>query len=516
VARLGRSLPLRPRWIRPRRATGPTNYTATPNDPVGLSDTPATAVAATQTVPTDPVGITDAVAVSVQFAPTVADTVGITDIGSGGAIYAPSPADTVGLTDTVTVVQTQTTGPADPVGVTDTASSVQARTGTAADSVGVTDAPALGPGRNPADAVGLTDTVTVNAGVGVSAADPVGLTDTVALSRTRTPADPVGVTDTPITIFIFGALPPVNPVRLTDTVTATLTTVRTISDQIGITDAEAVYGVFALPVTTTAEPDVDLRPVELADVASLSGTAAISLDAPLADLEKGPQRATIDIAAGTTELTHVVALAGTASVKIEWFRPRLHVVARLTDVLDRQITGVVQTMTLRNGPIFSDPTLGPAATGGVEPGVHGPTSKPVWKLTRNPGVPAGTGSFIAADVFDDLAAGASVTVSMYVRAPVGEATALAITNDPGTDLVLTPPAFAAHDGTWHHYLATFTIPKVWAAGVHRLRLNVTNWMEWSDATLTVTAPLSKRLTIEPEPVPEPEPRRIDRVFAVLR
>lgn len=384
-----------------------------------------------------------------------------------------------------------------------------------------------------ADNVGLTDAVTAT--LVTSYADVLGITGTTTVVQSQTPSiavNNVGITDT-----AAGGLGRItsaaDTVGLTDAVTATRGVVA--ADAIGITDAEAIYGVFALPVVTTAEPDVEATTVSLNDVASLSGVAVVSTDVSLADLEVGPQRAIIDIEASTSDLTHVVALSGTAGVETGLARPNLRVVARLTDVLSRQVTGVVQTMSLGNGPIYADGT-GVAATGGVEPGVYGPTRKPVWKLTRNLAVPAGWGSYIAAKVSDDIAAGATVTISIYARGPVGEDTTTQIVSPDGTDVLANTPPFPAWDdsgaeaGTavvgssivaglpWVHYIATFTLPRVWVAGVHEFRLSVYNWIEWSDATLTVTMPLQMHgPTKTPKPETEPTtPKKFNRVFAVLR
>ena len=93
-----------------------------------------------------------------------------------------------------------------------------------------------------------------------------------------------------------------------------------------------------------------------------------------------------------------------------------------------------------------------------------------------------------------------------------------VINDSASDTLINPPSFAPYNGTWQHYTATVTLPKDWQAGVHRFRLGIGNWIEWSDATLTVSMPMQvhgPQPEPQTEPVPDP-PRKLDRVFVVLR
>jgi hypothetical protein len=76
-------------------------------------------------------------------------------------------------------------------------------------------------------------------------------------------------------------------------------------------------------------------------------------------------------------------------------------------------------------------------------------------------------------------------------------------------------SWSVSDGNWHQWTQTFTTVADWVKGVQRLRAALsTSWIEWSDPLLKVMAPL--RTNLVPEPDPEPAPRRINRVFAVLR
>jgi hypothetical protein len=506
---------------------------------------------------------------------------------------------------------------------------------TAADTVGLTDAAGKGFGRAPADNLGLTDTPSRTVGQAVSPADTVGTTDAVGWVHGDSVLDPVGLTDTVTKTFIVGAIPPVNPVGLTDAVTVKQVTVRTAAETIGVTDAEAVYGQLSEIITTTAQPDIDAPSIGLTDVVSLSGTAGLALDfTPAPDLEVGPQRAIIEIDAGTTELTHVVALSGTASASVSTRSTNLHVVARLTDILIRNVIDAIQAMTLRNGPVYSGPQtswptgttfpvfgggfsvdgskhlimqndrnlviydeatgtalwasntfsstpssaysarfdatgtlrvldadgttvvwssgsggagaalyLGDdgtlfivrstgsvawtsngsgstaitadAASGGFT-GALGPTDKPVWRLTRNPPVPLGWGAYIAADPFDDIPQGTPLQLSVWVRMS-GPGTAIFdVVSDPDSGRVGPSSwSWSVSDGNWHQWTQTFTTVADWVKGVQRLRAALsTSWIEWSDPLLKVMAPL--RTNLVPEPDPEPAPRRINRVFAVLR
>jgi hypothetical protein len=267
--------------------------------------------------------------------------------------YTASPADTENITDARSFVQSQARTLADTENITGTATPQQDNVRSSADTVGLTDAVAVNHEVKPADTVAITDVGTaIGAGTAqFSDAENISGATTVIQANVRAPADTVGLTDQ-TSAQRSKAASPADNIGLTDAVTVVQGNRRTAADTIGITDAEAVFGQLTQVITTTAEPDIEARGVPLTDVANLSGTAGLTLDAsPAPDLVVGPQRAVIEIDAGTTELTHVIALSGTAGLELAT-HPRLHVVARMTDILSEQVVGVIQPMTLRNDPIW--------------------------------------------------------------------------------------------------------------------------------------------------------------------
>lgn len=155
-------------------------YTATE------SKTVAATTATTASFTVSPTGITYAV-----FA-VVWKGVGSTD-------YTASPSDNVGITDTATADQTNDRQATDTVGITDTATAlISLAAGVPVEPIGITDNATAVTAftRTPADPVGITDTTTLLQTNFETFADPVAITDSVALDRVPpAAADPVGITD---------------------------------------------------------------------------------------------------------------------------------------------------------------------------------------------------------------------------------------------------------------------------------------------------------------------------------
>lgn len=257
-----------------------------------------------------------------------------------GTAYAQTPADPEAIGDAASVVQAQFPAPADPEPVSDAAAAVQAQNLAPADPVGLTDAVAADqqtPAAAGPDPVGITDAVLSVRGPVANPADPEGITDaaTVGQAGSRTPGpDPVGLTDT--ATAVRSVSPVTNPVGLTDAVTVKQTLARAPADPVGITHTFTATGSLTNVIATTALADIEAPAVGLADVKRLKANASVTVDAlPAPDLVKGPQRASVDIDAATSELTHVVALSGSASVDTDFAAPRLRVVAQMSDVLAR-------------------------------------------------------------------------------------------------------------------------------------------------------------------------------------
>lgn len=204
-------------FVRLREPSG-TDYTETPTDDVGVTDTVTAAKSIAQTVSddagvddtvtrvapanrtvTDPVGVDDSVTAAKAITVTITDEVGVTDETLPAKIV--TIADDVGVTDSVTAVKTITQTISDDVGVDDTTERVVSYVREISDDVAADDTVEF-------DKSGLTsETVT----------DPVGVDDTVERAHTanRSVTDPVGVEDT---------------------VTAAKTIVVVITEEVGATD----------------------------------------------------------------------------------------------------------------------------------------------------------------------------------------------------------------------------------------------------------------------------------------
>jgi hypothetical protein len=148
--------------------------------------------------------------------------------------------DSVSLTVNYTAVAGQTKTPADPVGITDSATEVQTYDRQPTDPIGITDSAGevQAYDRQPADNVGITDSLTAT--LEKISADPVGITDSLATVATfdRQPADAVGITDALSVSQSGGGSTSVNdPVGLTDALTVAQARTASITDPVGITDS---------------------------------------------------------------------------------------------------------------------------------------------------------------------------------------------------------------------------------------------------------------------------------------
>lgn len=448
----------------------------------------------------------------------VLNDAGVTESGHS---YTGAPADNEGITDAVSTVRSVAQAPADNVGLTDSVTVVRTVVQSVADNVGVTDVASVTHVGSGADNVGVTDARTVVQGLVRAPADNVGLTDSVTFVRQvfQTKADNVGVTDTATTQIAKTPVVPTDPVGLTDSVTTVMSRVRTVADTIGIEDATAAAGQMFLPIVTTAAPDVESRS-SLEDVVNLSATIGVTVNVATADLEVGPQRATIGIGAHGN-LTRIISLSGAPTGVISMDMSSLRVVHKMTDIVSIETVGVIQQMMIHNGPIYPDPTLGPSATGAWESGVYGPSRQRIYRMTRNENVPVGWGAYIAADAFENIPAGSEVTVSLWYRATGGGGPVhVQVVSDDGSDSpdyggfgggvtwTVTP------DGTWQQLTETFTLAKDWLAAVHRLRMELPltgsgDFVEWSDATLTITyIPSPPGPPTPPPPPPTPIVARV--------
>ncbi|UAJ78297.1 hypothetical protein IT072_02295 [Leifsonia sp. ZF2019] len=227
-----------------KASAGGTNYTATPSDSVGVTDS-VTAGFGPQVTPSDPVGVTDVAATARAIVVTVSDIVGVTDTGAPITLaYDYTLNDPVGVTDAASDVEAVVQAPADGVGATDAVAGSVDVLRSSADPVSVSDsvvANITGGGDytgTPSDSVGLTDAVLAQLDRVVTVADLLNLTDAAQTSAgpTANPADPVGATDSAAWSVATSRLAS-DPVGVTDTLTVTVARTVTFADPVGAVDA---------------------------------------------------------------------------------------------------------------------------------------------------------------------------------------------------------------------------------------------------------------------------------------
>jgi len=200
--------------------------------------------------PADPVGVTDAVAISGSRALTFTDPVGVSDLGANQTIdYGTTANDPVSVADAGATAVGGARTTADPAALTDTASTTFVAARTAVDPVGVVDSASVtvssGYVANPADPAGIADAVTSTVDAQRVIAEPIGLTDATSVVITTAGSvsfnDPTTVTDS-VTTALSGARAGADTLGVTDTATAVLTLAGgvTVSDQAGVTDAISI------------------------------------------------------------------------------------------------------------------------------------------------------------------------------------------------------------------------------------------------------------------------------------
>lgn len=264
-----------------------TNYTSTPGDAEGLSDS-LTVAQDNVRAQGDALGLTDAAVAAVDRPRAQADNAGITDSAAAVQGMARTQADNAGISDAVTVVQSQSVSQGDPVGLTDAAAAVQANT------------------RTQADSLGITDSVLAQKGQSIALADNLGLTDSAAATQdaVRTASDPVGVADS-VAIVQAQAITQADTVGLADGLTAAQDNVRAAADSLGLTDSllvqagQAVAQGDSVGIADAVTDALDAsRPP--ADTAGLTDNVTVSL---------GYVRAQADTAGITDAVLTVLGLA---------------------------------------------------------------------------------------------------------------------------------------------------------------------------------------------------------------
>jgi len=220
--------------------------------------------------PGDPVGVTDTVAISGSRALSFTDPVGVTDLGANQTIdYGTASSDPVGLSDAAVRALGGARTSTDPAAVSDSAATTLAAARTLGDSLGVTDGASVTvfsayvatpadttpiidvltvvaeAQRSVVDALGITDNVMVATAGSVSFNDPAGVTDgaTTALSGVRTAADTLGVTDTATAVLtVAGGITAADQATVSDAISIVMSRVVTAADFLALTDGASHSG----------------------------------------------------------------------------------------------------------------------------------------------------------------------------------------------------------------------------------------------------------------------------------
>lgn len=149
---------------------GGTNFTESPVDNVGITDSVAKTFGRTRS---DNVGVTDNIALARGLVRT--DAVGVSDIFSKE--LHKSLTESIGITDSFEALKARLQIASDAVGVTDTVSFNQGKGRT--DSVEILDSVRFDWSNVKVDAVGITDSFSATIPVKVEPTDPVGIEDLV-------------------------------------------------------------------------------------------------------------------------------------------------------------------------------------------------------------------------------------------------------------------------------------------------------------------------------------------------
>lgn len=207
----------------------------TQSDPEALTDS---AFFSVEKVLADPEGLTDAATLAFARAVTAADSEGLTDSAVTELGRLITAADTEGLTDSIAMQVSAAY--VDSLGLTDSAQVQLSGSGTLdlSDTEGLSDSAAFAFGKVFADAIGLTDSAQVDLFrlLSLSAADTETLSDTAVLARAGAlaPSDSEVLTDQ--TAFAVSWVK-TDDAGLSDVVALQMSTVRSYSDVMGLTDS---------------------------------------------------------------------------------------------------------------------------------------------------------------------------------------------------------------------------------------------------------------------------------------
>lgn len=215
-------------------------------DTMGLSDTPDVVLTTSGEFTTDNMGLTDAAVRVLSMPVSTTDNHWLTDTVVIALGHAKSQVDSLGLSDTPTINASMAPPLViDALGVTDSTVLNSSQALAFTDNLGLSDAAvrSLGIVVAPTDTCGLTDSTLRSLGAGWNPIDSEGLTDLVQAVSVwiRTLTDNLGLSDTPVVSLTgTGSLDLTDNEGLTDALTSAVGYVLPLSDTVTASDAALV------------------------------------------------------------------------------------------------------------------------------------------------------------------------------------------------------------------------------------------------------------------------------------
>lgn len=278
-------------WFNKVELTAGTGHTATPSDPIGITESVSITMGHAKPV-VDSVGVTETKAFAQTHLADYPENMGVTETVLSALTIGVSAVDAEGLTDAAGIVQSHVRTQVDAVGLTDTPTIVQSQAIVQVDPVGLTDAavPSLADIDAMVDPVGVTETILTERGQVIPVVDPVGLTDAavVAQSLGQVRVDPVGLTDAAVQ-NLTDAETIVDPEGLTDS--SSLILDRNVTDPVGVTETSVFNQNRSVvdPVGLTDAPAVaHVDNESFTDSVGITEDANVSLIAGVADTYVNP------------------------------------------------------------------------------------------------------------------------------------------------------------------------------------------------------------------------------------
>lgn len=251
-------------------AAGGTDYTSTPSEAEGLTDTRSISQGKTKSeaegltdstaksvgkVQSDPEGLTDSLSKVLGRAFSKTEAFGSTDTVSFYLNRVFNKTDTQGLTDAIAFSQNTQRSQSDSEGLSDSISKAVAKT--LSEALGVVDSTAKDVGKTKSDALGATDSVSyqlsVVTHVNLSESEEVSDAVSYVLSHALTDeeSDSLGLTDILSVSRSIGS-PIIDSSSLTDSISFALGESRTSTEQIGLSDVISRVATYSRAVVEDA------------------------------------------------------------------------------------------------------------------------------------------------------------------------------------------------------------------------------------------------------------------------